>query len=168
MINKHILFLLSILLLAACGNKADKGEHPPSSPATPAKPAGFQPATGDPLTGTKLRFDGYYKHTMGNINYLMRFFEDGHVVLVNGPEEDGSELHKFLVKDTQGNPGIGLHNVPVNLRNDSLFFVTKPGSGEIFYSGVVLMPEAVRFMKYSNITGKRAVQDYGFTQLGGS
>lgn len=168
MISKHILTLGCILLLAACGSKTDNGDQASTTPQAPAQTSGFQPATGDALTGTQLRFDGYYKHTMGNINYLMRFFEEGHVVLVNGPEEDGSELHKFLVKETQGNPGIGLHNVPVTLRNDSLFFVTKPGSGEIFYSGVVLMPEAVRFMKYSNITGKRAVQDYGYVPLGGS
>lgn len=119
-----------------------------------------------PLVGTGLRFDGYYRYTVGNLIYLIRFFPEGRVVTVNGTKDVEKDLPAYLVRETRGNPGLGLHNVPVSLVGDSLLFTTHPEKGEIDYRGTVVSGSMVRFMRHSHITGTRQMMDYVFWQDG--
>lgn len=115
-----------------------------------------------PLAGSQLRFDGYYRNQIGDLIYLLRFFPEGRVVTVNGTTQVEKDLPAFLVRETKGNPGLGLHNVPVTLVGDSLVFVTRPEKGEIEYRGAVVSGSMVRFLRHSHITGTRQVMEYVF------
>lgn len=107
-----------------------------------------------PFEGMGIRYDGHYRHETGGLRYLLRFYPEGRVVTVNGTKEVEATLPKFLTRDTQGNPSMGLYNVPVEVRNDSLFFITRPMKGEISYGGKVTSDRTVRFIRYSHINGK--------------
>lgn len=115
-----------------------------------------------PFDGLGLRFDGHYRCERGNLRYLIRFFPEGRVVLVNGTKEVEATLPAFLIRETKGNPSIGLHNVMATVRNDSIFFVTRPLRGEISYSGRVVDPAQVRFFRHSHITGVESEMEYRF------
>lgn len=119
-----------------------------------------------PLAHTGLRFDGYYRNQIGDLIYLIRFFPEGRVVSVNGTKDRESDLPGFLIRETKGNPGLGLHNVPVNLVGDSLVFVTRPEKGEIEYRGAVVSSSMVRFVRHSHITGTRQLMEYIFYEDG--
>jgi len=116
------------------------------------------------LAGSGLRFDGYYMEQRGKLLYLVRFFPEGKAVLVNGTDDLIGELPALLVRDAKGDPTMGYYNVPVQLRNDSLFFTTTPEKGTIDYSGIVVDKERVRFLRKSNINGSEQVKEYLFTQ----
>ncbi|MBK9177303.1 MAG: hypothetical protein IPM46_13415 [Flavobacteriales bacterium] len=107
-----------------------------------------------PFEGMGIRYDGHYRHEAGGLRYLLRFYPEGRVVTVNGTKEVEATLPKFLTRDTQGNPSMGLYNVPVEVRSDSLFFITRPMKGEISYRGKVTSDRTVRFIRYSHINGK--------------
>ncbi len=115
-----------------------------------------------PLENKNIRFDGYYSNQMGNLLYLIRFFPEGRVVSVNGTSEVAKDLPKYLVRETKGNPALGLHNVPVSVVGDSLVFITHPEKGEIEYRGVVASSSMVRFIRHSHITGTRQLMEYVF------
>lgn len=137
-------------------------------------PLADTPAAGDPqeieavpegvLAGTGLRFDGYYMEQRGKLLYMVRFFPEGKAVLVNGTDDLLGELPALLVPDATGDPTMGYYNVPVQLRNDSLFFTTTPEKGTIDYSGIVVDNERVRFLRTSNINGSEQVKEYLFMQ----
>lgn len=117
-----------------------------------------------PFDGTGVRFDGHYLCERGNLRYLIRFFPEGRVVLVNGTKEVEATLPAFLIRETKGDPSIGLHNVMATARGDSIFFVTKPLRGEISYRGRVVAPSLVRFFRHSHITGVDSEMEYRFVQ----
>lgn len=127
----------------------------------PALQAGEQTAIG-PLTGMNIRFDGYYRTQLGDLIYLLRFFPEGRVVTVNGTVQVEKDLPAFLVRETKGNPSLGLHNVPVSKYGDSLVFITHPEKGEIEYRGVVVSSSMVRFLRHSHITGTKQLMEYVF------
>lgn len=118
--------------------------------------------TKSPLDGTGLRFDGHYRNQIGDLIYLIKFFPEGRVVTVNGTKEVEKDLPAYLVRETRGNPGLGLHNVPVKVAGDSLIFVTRPEKGEIEYRGAVVSGSMVRFVRHSHITGTRQLMEYVF------
>ncbi|TXI78844.1 MAG: hypothetical protein E6Q44_10325 [Flavobacteriales bacterium] len=141
------------------------------SPDGPIPAGSDQPSTTStdgPLVGSGLRFDGHYRYTVGNLIYLLRFFPEGRVVTVNGTQEVEKDLPAYLVRETRGNPGLGLHNVPVDLVGDSLVFITHPEKGEIEYRGVVVSGSMVRFLRHSHITGTRQLMEYVFQPDGTS
>lgn len=131
-----------------------------SSTSTSEQPA--ETVVTGPLAGKNLRFDGYYSNQVGNLLYLIRFFPEGRVVTVNGTTEVAADLPKYLVRETKGNPGLGLHNVPVSVEGDSLVFITHPEKGEIEYRGSVVSTSMVRFLRHSHITGTRQLMEYMF------
>lgn len=114
------------------------------------------------LAGIGLRFDGYYMETRGRLLYLVRFFPDGKAVLVNGTDDLLEQLHPLLVPSAKGDPAMGYYNVPVELRNDSLFFTTTPEKGTIDYEGVVVDDTRVRLLRKSNINGSEQIKEYLF------
>lgn len=114
------------------------------------------------LAGTGLRFDGYYLEERGSLLYLLRFFPEGKAVLVNGTSDLKDQLSPLLVATAKGDPAMGYYNVPVTLRNDSVFFTTHPEKGVIDYSGAVVDDMRVRFMRHSHINGSEQVKEYLF------
>ena len=107
-----------------------------------------------PFTGLGLRFDGHYRYDIGDVRYLVRFFPEGRVVLINGTKEVENTLADFLTRETKGNPSMGLYNVMADVRGDSIFFLTRPEKGEISYRGKVQDASTVHFIRHSHITGK--------------
>ena len=156
MIMRTFLFTLAILSLASCSTPtATKENAEQPAPPVPAPIIG-------PFQDLPLRYDGYYRNDVGQVIYLIRFFPEGRVVLINGTKEVEAELPKFLVRETHDNPGMGLYNVMVDVRGDSLFFMTRPEKGEISYSGSVVDGSLVRFLRHSHITGSKQVMEYIF------
>lgn len=146
--------LLFFSLLAACGGSgtgaATKGNNKPSSPRT------------GPFEGLSTRYDGYYKSEAADIVYLIRLFPEGNAVLINGVRQIEDELPGNLVRDAVPDPDRGHYNVMVDVRNDSLFFVTTPRRGEISYSGTITPEGDLSLLRRSHITGKQQVMVYRF------
>lgn len=118
----------------------------------------------DPFNCAGLRFDGYYMEQRGSLLYLLRFFPEGRAVLVNGTDDLLEELPTLLVANAKGDPTMGYYNVPVKIRNDSLFFTTTPEKGTIDYLGAVMDDMRVRFLRKSNINGTEQVKEYLFIE----
>lgn len=165
---------LFLLLLAACSSE-DRNATPAEPVNVPATEQATPPAAevvdtaAAPgmvhlysLAGSGLRFDGVYGHSDGAIHYYMRFFERGNVALIAGQQKPGDpvDLRSHLRQDVKSGEN-NVHNVPVTVRNDSLFFSTMAPRGAITYAGVV-QGDTVRFLKHSKITGKQALISYGF------
>lgn len=153
------------VLLIACG---------PSTPATEEVSVPVAPGTAaiapidtsnsvvlTPITGS-VRFDGVYVQKDKSIHYFMRFFPRGNVALIAGPEREGSNMsiRNLLTEDVQSGQN-NAHNTPVEQRDDSLFFRTMTIKGAIRYAGVV-HGDTARFLKVSDINGRRAVITYVF------
>lgn len=152
-----LLVIIAVLALAVAYSTL---RHPgPEAPAPPEEQAPNPLAEQGPFDGLGLRFDGHYLCERGNLRYLLRFFPEGRVVTVNGTKEVEDDLPKFLTRETQGNPTMGLYNVRADVRGDSIFFVTRPEKGEISYRGRVSSDSTVTFFRHSHITGK----DFDFT-----
>ncbi len=150
-----VIALLVVILLV--GRFMDKGDGEPDRSMVSSEVV----ITG-PLKDRGIRFDGYYSNQVGQLLYLIRFFPEGRVVTVNGTAEVAKDLPKYLVRETKGNPGLGLHNVPVSVEGDTLIFITHPEKGEIEYRGVVASGSMVRFIRHSHITGTRQLMEYVF------
>ncbi|MEO8589842.1 MAG: hypothetical protein ABI432_10765 [Flavobacteriales bacterium] len=148
---RTFLFTFALLALASC-------TAPPQEQGTRAVPA---PIMG-PFRGLPIRFDGYYRMDHGDVIRLMRFFEPGNVVLINGTRDMEKDLPLFLVRDTKGDPARGLHNVPVNVVGDSLLFTVRPEKGEIDFHGKAMSGSLLRFLRYSHINGDRLMLEYIF------
>jgi len=146
-------FTVALGALASCTTPAAENAQPVTE--IPAAITG-------PFQGLPLRFDGYYRTDNGDVIRLMRFFPAGNVVLVNGTRETEKDLPAFLVPNTQGNPGLGLHNVPVNVVGDSLHFTVHPEKGEIDLHGKAMSGSLVRFLRHSHINGNREILEYIF------
>ena len=171
---KHATYLLLALALAACTYRSDApqaqaggGTDANPAPAVPGSTApGGEFHPNSPFNGLDLRYDGYYREQLENILYLIRFFPEGRVVLVNGTTEVADQLPPMLRRDAVGDPAMGYYNEMVDVRNDSLFFVTKPLRGEISYRGVVASPDKVVLLRHSHITGVQGVKEYTFVPDG--
>jgi hypothetical protein len=153
--------LLVIIALALLALLAKQFMPPSSGPADTANTQG-EPLLEGVLVGTGLRFDGYYLEVRGGLLYLIRFFPEGKAVLVNGTSDLRDQLPPLLVPTAKGDPAMGYYNVPVELRNDSLFFTTTPEKGTIDYSGTVVNDTLVRFLRHSNINGSEQTKEYVF------
>lgn len=159
--------LLIPALLIACGpSTPDTGEV--SVPPAPASGAIAPIDTANsvvltPITGT-VRFNGVYVQKDKSIHYFMRFFPRGNVALIAGPEREGSNMsiRNLLTEDVQSGQN-NAHNTPVEQRGDSLFFRTMTIKGAIRYAGVV-HGDTARFLKVSDINGRRAMVTYVFEQ----
>lgn len=151
--------LIAVILLAGIALAIGKFMEKPDTHGPNLLPE--QVVTG-PLKDTQVRFDGYYRNQVGNLLYLIRFFPEGRVVSVNGTTEVEEGLEKYLVRETKGNPSLGLHNVPVQIEDDSIFYVTHPEKGEIEYRGKVESGSMVRFLRHSHITGTKQMMEYIF------
>lgn len=149
---KPLLFILSLLAFASCSSPTQEDGQQADVPA---------PIMG-PFRGLPLRFDGYYRTDQGDVIRLIRFFERGNAVLINGTSDMEKELPAFLVANTKGNPSMGLHNVPVNVVGDSLHFTVHPEKGELDFHGKAMSGSLVRFYRYSHINGNRTMLEYIF------
>lgn len=147
-------------LLAAKQLHLLQGGNTGKTSGNPAEPT-TQVVDG-PLARLPIRFDGHYRTESGDVIRLMRYFPEGRVVLINGTRELEADLHKFLIRETKGDPGIGLHNVPVEVRGDSLFFVVHPEKGDIDFRGKVSSGSSLSFERYSHINGHRERMEYIF------
>ncbi|MBL7962327.1 MAG: hypothetical protein JNM31_00655 [Flavobacteriales bacterium] len=160
--HRILALLLPALILLGCMND----ESTPQQPAEPTAPVVSErgPETG-PLSDSGLRFDGVYISREGNIFYLLRFFPQGNVTVINGPDStNGDFLRKMIAKQgLEPNPVIGLYNVPVERCDDSLHFSTKAMRGLIEYDGRMHGPDSLHFLKYSHINGRKAMYAYGFS-----
>lgn len=154
---KTVLFLVIAVLAALVIGR----RYLRNTGGDPAGPESAEEQPPGPFQGMGIRFDGHYRHDQGHLRYLMRFFPEGRVVTINGTAEVESTLHEFLRRDTQGNPGMGLHNVLAQVRGDSIFFVTHAMKGEISHRGRVTSDSTVRFLRHSHITGK----DFDFSYV---
>lgn len=155
-LDRTIIAVLITCLAGAC-----------TEPSTPEAPPPGTDITGTvlvPLTNTPLRYDGFYRTSIGTTHYGLRFFPEGNVVLANGNDTtpDLSQLRSFLRNDTRNGLRPGLYNVPVIQNGDSLYFVTPTDRGNIDYRGIALGPDSLRFFKYSHINGQRAIGTYTF------
>lgn len=148
---RSLLFVFVLIAVASCGSSSTK---PAQKPA--------QHVQQSPFANLGLRFDGYYQESLGDLRYAMRFFPEGRIVLVNGTKDIEADLPKFLVRETQGNPSMGLYNVMPEVRSDSIFFKTYPEKGEISYRGKVMSGSLVRFNRYSHINGVSQDKEYIF------
>lgn len=157
---KNILLALIALLAVLVAYRVITRQQ---SPAPLDHAVSEQPAIADdgPFKDLGVHYDGHYICERGNLRYLIRFFPEGRVVTVNGTREVEADLPKFLTRDTQGNPAMGLYNVNADVRGDSIFFVTRPEKGEISYRGKVTSDSTVQFFRHSHITGK----DFDFTYV---
>jgi hypothetical protein len=153
-----LLVIIALALLAILA----KQFMPASSGPTDAIQTQDDPQLEGPLVGTGLRFNGYYMEVRGGLLYLIRFFPEGKAVLVNGTKDLRDQLPPLLVPTAKGDPAMGYYNVPVDLRNDSLFFTTHPEKGTIDYSGTVVNDTLVRFLRHSNINGSDQIKEYMF------
>lgn len=157
---------VAMLLLVACSHEAPPTSAPvPEAPPAPAEVAPAEAADYvelHSLTGSGLKFNGVYHSAEGPIQYFMRFFERGNVVLVAGQQkpDDPVDLKSLLTEDAKSGRN-SVHNTPVTQRNDSLFFTTMATRGAIIYAGVV-EGDSVRFLKHSRATGKQAIVSYRF------
>lgn len=142
--NYYPIAMLVVLLFACKPNVASEERAP-------------APQDNGPFKGMGVRYDGYYQESRAEVLYLIRFFPDGRAVLVNGTKDIEKDLPKFLQRTISSNPANGLYNVKIDVRGDSMFFMTRPEKGEISYKGKVMSTSMVRFNRYSHING--AVQD---------
>lgn len=150
-------FLLLSMILFSCSGD-EKEAQPEEIPADEFGPE----STYLPFTELGIRFDGYYKEERGGVIYLIRFFPNGNAVLINGLPETGNELPSYLTQDAIGDPGMGWYNVPITVREDSIFFKTYPFKGEISYRGNVPGTSTVRLLRHSHINGERTIKEYVF------
>ncbi len=156
------LFLFGILLLAACGT--NEGDQPRTIPADQLS----VDAPENPFQGLGIRFNGYYREETQGVVYLIRFFPKGNAVLINGTSDVGGQLHTMLTPNAPGDPVRGWYNVPVTVREDSIFFRTYPEKGEISYRGNVPSTSVVRLLRHSHINGTQAIKEYLFQPDPGS
>ncbi len=145
---------LALVALLVARMRGDRPVPPGTTPVVEAAPSPFE--------GLPIRYDGHYREQRNEAVYLMRFFPEGRIVLVNGTADVDSTLPGFLVRETKGNPAIGLYNVMPRVVGDSIFFTTRPEKGEIDYAGALVNSELVRFKRYSHITGARQLMEYEF------
>lgn len=118
---------------------------------------------GDPLGTTGLRFDGVYHAEVSKVQYYMRFFPAGHVAMVGGPEREGEgSLREMLRASVLSQRSIGLYNIPVQWRSDSLYMTAHGTKGDILYSGSIASPEKLVMLKESKANGRKMVVDYMF------
>jgi len=188
---RNLLPLATLLVWAACGNPGTRPATEPDAPPqtersnldgawtdaelgtesaaaaqaesdTSTAPVASNMVNLQSLEGSSLKFNGVYENTSGDLHYYMRFFERGNVALIAGREqpEDSITLRRFLTQDVKSGLN-NAHNVPVTLRNDSLFFTTMAPRGEITYAGVA-DGDTLRFLKHSKVTAKKAVVSYHF------
>lgn len=162
---KNILLLVAAALAAVIAVRMLLRHAPPAAEQPPA-PAEVPQAPG-PFDGLGIRFDGHYLCERGSLRYLIRFFPEGRVVLINGAKEMEEELPKFLIRETKGDPAHGLHNVMATVRGDSIFFVTKPLRGEISYRGRAEGADRVHFIRHSHINGAVFDMEYRFVPASG-
>lgn len=154
--------LLALIAILAVVVAVKKFMPAVTAPAENRKVEAEEPAPPGPFDGLGLRYDGHYRCERGSLRYLMRFFPEGRVVMVGGTKEVEATLPDFLIRDTKGDPSIGLHNVMAEVRGDSIFMVTRPLRGEITYRGKVMSPARVHFFRHSHITGADYDMDYDF------
>ncbi len=154
--------LLRILLLSTlimgCGHEED-GTTRTEVPADHV----YATTNGeDPFKGLGIRYDGYYMEKVNNLRYLIRFFDNGRAVLINGTQDVEAGLPSHLTRDAPGDPVMGWYNVPVTVQGDSIFFKTYPEKGEISYRGNVPNTSTVRLLRHSHINGTRSIKEYIF------
>lgn len=156
--------LLPLLLLCACSETTPETTSTPTVPTEATTPAidTTHAVVLTSLAGKGVRFNGVYVYRDKSILYFMRFFERGNVALVAGPEPANTNMsiRNLLTEDVQSGDN-NVHNCPVEQRGDSLMFRTMSYKGAIRYAGVV-RGDTARFLKISDINGKRALLDYVF------
>ncbi len=155
---KKVLLLFIPIILNSCGNEGNGAKVEDRSGYT-GTTTGI-PTT--PLSELGIRFDGHYKEQVQDVVYLIRFFPNGHAVLINGMQDVANELPAYLRQDAIGDPVMGWYNVPVTVQGDSIFFRTYPEKGEISYRGVVPSTSMVRLLRHSHINGTRSIKEYIF------
>ena len=155
--KRTLLLPFFIALMVACTTDPVTQQEPNGQSVQEVQPVGTSP-----FEGLAMRYDGYYRDSRGRVLYLIRFYPEGRAVLVNGTKEIEEDLPKFLTRETQGNPSMGLYNVMVDVRGDSLYFMTHPEKGEISYKGTVVNASLVRLHRHSHITGKDQIMEYVF------
>ena len=149
-----LIVLITLLAISLLALRLLRTGTPPTTP-----PAADVPG---PFAGMPIRFDGHYREQRNEAIYLMRFFPEGRIVMINGTTEVDSTLSGFLIRETKGNPAIGLYNVLPTVTGDSIHFTTYPEKGEIDYAGKAMDSGLVRFGRYSHITGARQLMEYEF------
>ena len=85
------------------------------------------------------------------------------MVSVNGTTQVEKDLPQYLIRETKGNPTIGLVQCSDDrVEGDSSVYTTRPEKGEIEYRGNVVNGSMVRFLRHSHITGTKQVMEYIF------
>lgn len=149
----------------------NKGSEKPSKQAaqpTPTDPNNNEPPAdlvmGDPLGDSGLQFNGVYHATIGDVQYYMRFFPAGHVAMVGGPERDEkTSLRTMLTASVLSQRGIGLYNIPVQLRGDSVYMTAHGPKGDIEYRSRI-SDGKLDVLKESKANGKKANLAYVFEE----
>jgi len=101
---------------------------------------------------------------MGQLVYFIRFFPEGRAMLIGGLSDDKQDLREGLQPATPTGGTSIVHNVPVTVRGDSIFFVTQAMKGAIDYAGIRHSTDSVTFRKYSHVTGNQVIASYRFEQ----
>ena len=152
---KKISFIFALIVLVSCGDENGRsGDQGPDNSSSEE--------VSDPFRSLGIRYDGHYKEQVQDVVYLIRFFPNGNVVLINGMQDVAHELPAYLRADALGDPVMGWYNVPVTVTGDSIFFKTHPEKGEISYRGNVPSTSIVRLLRHSHINGTRSIKEYIF------
>lgn len=175
--NRKLMYLLAaVMLFSACdspqpGPAAMHENDMPSAGETDDTASDTSEGNGNAaalelrsLQGSRLRFDGVYDHAASkDLHYFMRFFDRGNVALVAGVQKPGDPpaLQELLTPNAQSGTN-NVHNVPVRLDRDSIFFSTMAAKGAITYAGTYVGSDTLRFLKVSEVNGKQATVDYAF------
>ena len=150
--------LLSLLFLG-CG--PEPVAEQPTEPTTKDTLVVAEPAP-IPLPEGFLRTDGVYRSSMGKLVYFIRFFPEGRAMLIGGLTDSPQDLREALQPPTPTGGTPLVHQVPVTVRGDSIFFVTPAMRGDIDYAGMRHGTDSVTFRKYSHVTGNQVIASYRF------
>ncbi|MBK8341735.1 MAG: hypothetical protein IPK99_17960 [Flavobacteriales bacterium] len=153
------LALLLPFLLLGCGPEPVAEECPPETAVDTLAAVNPAPV---PLVEGFLRTDGVYRATMGQLVYYIRFFPEGRAMLIGGLADDKQDLREALEPSTPTGGTSIVHNVPVRVQGDSIFFVTQAMKGAIDYAGMRHGTDSLTFRKYSHVTGNQVITSYRF------
>ncbi|MCB0795097.1 MAG: hypothetical protein KDB88_10200 [Flavobacteriales bacterium] len=152
--HPSLFFPLALLLCLSCNSE------PTSESGTGAERTGTTD-TSPALPENFVRTDGIYHSSFGKVQYYMRFYPDGNVILAGGMADSKPTVPE-LIDAARMKPVPNVHSVFCRIEGDSILFVTQALKGQIDYHGHRDSPEQLSFKKVSHINGRQMELVYAF------